>query len=157
MNQNPDYQQPEAPADSTQGWVDVKLPPPHPLQFLLTQWDVNGSVGGYTLPTSSEERKAIPVEAGCIRYFPAALASVAAISKAGNDKHNPGQPLHHSRNKSTDHGDCVLRHIIDNGDGQVGDDPFAQLEALACKAWRALAELQLFAESQGAPKAPGAK
>ena len=37
----------------------------------------------------------------------AALAEVARVSKAGNDQHNPGQPLHWARDKSADHADCV--------------------------------------------------
>src|ERR1700722_11536324 len=50
-----------------------------------------------TLPTDSNERKTYPVLSGCVKYFPAALAGVAKISKLGNDKHNPGEPLHHAR------------------------------------------------------------
>lgn len=38
---------------------------------------------------------------------------LALISKEGNDKHNPGEPLHHARGKSMDHGDCLLRHLMD--------------------------------------------
>jgi hypothetical protein len=107
---------------------------------------------GSTLPKDSAERKEFPVHAGVVRYCPAALVAMAAVSKAGNDKHNPGQPLHHARSKSTDQEDCQMRHMID------AEDPTCdRLEELACKAWRACIELQIYAESLGAPMAPGAK
>lgn len=65
------------------------------------------------LPTDSEERKRIPLFSGVLNYFPLALAAVARLSKRGNDKHNPGQPLHWARDKSTDHADCIQRHLVD--------------------------------------------
>src|ERR1700677_2638312 len=61
---------------------------------------------------SSAERKGEPIHSGVLCYFPDALAAVSRVSKAGNDKHNPGEPLHWSRGKSNDHMDCVARHII---------------------------------------------
>lgn len=95
------------------------------------------------LPTDRNERKAIPLYSGVLAYFPAALVEVAKRSKEGNDQHNPGQPLHWSREKSADHLDCIARHLAE------GD--------LVGVAWRALAALQLECEAQGAPLAPGAK
>lgn len=75
---------------------------------------------------------------GVLWYFPDALAYVAAVSKAGNDKHNPGQPMHHARGKSSDHADCILRHLA-----QAGTiDPDDGLRHTAKVAWRALALLQ---------------
>ena len=66
-----------------------------------------------TLPTDSAERKEIPLFRGVMRYFPAALAGVARVSKAGNDKHNgKDSPLQHTRGLSTDHADCILRHLM---------------------------------------------
>jgi hypothetical protein len=74
---------------------------------------------------------------GLLWYFPNALAAVAAVSKAGNDQHNPGEPMHHARGKSMDHADCIMRHLVDAGtidtDGQRHS---------AKVAWRALALLQ---------------
>jgi len=58
-----------------------------------------------TLPEDSAERKGIPLVTGLLDYFPAALAEVAKVSVAGNEKPNPGQPLHWSRDKSNDHAD----------------------------------------------------
>ncbi len=104
-----------------------------------------------TLPEDSQERKGIPFVTGLLDYFPAALAEVARVSKFGNDKHNPGEPLHWSREKSSDHVDCIGRHLVDRGtrDGD-GVRHSAQL------AWRALALLQEELEAEGAPLARGA-
>jgi hypothetical protein len=79
-----------------------------------------------------------------MRYFPDALAAVARLSKAGNDKHNPGEPLHWSREKSTDHGDCIARHqmTFDQIDPESGEYHAAGV------AWRALAQLQLLEEAK---------
>lgn len=89
------------------------------------------------LPDASDERKTMPMCEGVLDYFPNALAEVAKVSKFGNDKHNPGQSLHHSRGKSTDHADCIIRHMVDRGkkDG-------AGMRHSAYIAWRALAMLQ---------------
>lgn len=107
-----------------------------------------------TLPEGSKDRKGIPLATGCFYYFPAALAYVAKISKAGNDKHNPGQPMHHARGKSSDHADCILRHQVDAG--KV--DPEDNLRHSGKVAWRALAQLQEELEAAGeAPLARGAK
>src|ERR1017187_2483933 len=73
------------------------------------------------LPTVSAARKKIPLATGCIDYFPDALAAVAELSYIGNDKHNPGEPLHWARGKSNDHPDCLMRHFVDRWkmDGKV--------------------------------------
>jgi hypothetical protein len=117
-----------------------------------------------TLPTGSSERKEYPLFRGCLRYFPAALAGVAKTSKVGNDKHNPGEPMYHARGKSTDHGDCVLRHMADvedllsaleRGDSNVTiQNVLTEVDQMA---WRALAFSQELHERLGAPLAPGAK
>lgn len=117
-----------------------------------------------TLPTDSAERKTYPMLSGCLKYFPAAIAGVAHISKLGNDKHNPGQPLHHARGKSTDHGDCILRHLTDVEDLIAARDrgnPEITQEMILLEAsqlaWRALAYSQALHESFGYPMAPAAK
>jgi hypothetical protein len=123
-------------------------------------------VGGrtMTLPTGSADRKNYPLAKGCLEYFPAALSGVANISKAGNDKHNPGEPLHHARGKSMDHADCIVRHMLDAGDllaaierGDQNVKPQDALNELNQMAWRALALSQEIHEEFGAPLAPGAK
>jgi hypothetical protein len=105
-----------------------------------------------TLPVDSQERKDTPVCSGVFDYFPAALAEVARVSKAGNDKHNPGEPLHWARGKSMDQADALARHLLDRG----GFDPDTGLRHTAELAWRALAMLQLELEEAGAPMARGA-
>ena len=103
-------------------------------------------------PDDPAERKAAPVASGVLDYFPAALVEVAKVSKAGNDQHNPGQPLHWARGKSTDQADCILRHFLERGtfdsDGQRHS---------AKLVWRALALLQLELEAGGYPVARGAR
>ncbi len=106
-----------------------------------------------TLPTDAAARKRVPLARGLLDYFPSALAAVAELSQAGNDKHNPGEELHHARGKSGDHADCILRHLLDRGTL----DPEDGLRHSAKVAWRALALLQEELETAGAPMARGAK
>jgi len=112
-----------------------------------------------TLPVSSAARKEIPLYEGLLKYFPAALVAVARVSKVGNDKHNPGQPLHHARGKSTDHPDCIIRHLLDlesNYGFGIGRDETG-VPQVAYIAWRALALAQEWLEKhEGVPLAPGA-
>jgi len=106
------------------------------------------------LPTGSEARKGVPLARGVLDYFPAALAEVAKVSKAGNDKHNPGQEMHHARGKSTDHADCIMRHLVDRGTVDQEDG----MRHTAKVAWRALALLQEELEDAGeAPLPRGAR
>ena len=104
------------------------------------------------LPRESQARKEVPLARGVLDYFPAALAAVAAVSKVGNDQHNPGEPMHHARGKSTDHADCILRHLMDRGTLDGDGQPHS-----AKVAWRALALLQEELEAAGAPMARGAR
>ena len=90
-----------------------------------------------SLPQEAGARKAAPMAEGLLWYFPNALAEVARVSKAGNDQHNAGQPLHHARGKSTDHADCIIRHLVDAG--TVDSDGMRHSAKVA---WRALALLQ---------------
>jgi hypothetical protein len=126
-----------------------------------------------TLGTDSADRKNIPLFSGVLKYAPAALAGVARISKAGNDKHNPGEELHHARGKSMDHGDCVIRHAVDAADIEAhiirnfdkdpdvwykSEDAKALLNEVSQLAWRALMWSQELHERYGgAPLAPGAR
>ena len=104
------------------------------------------------LPTDAADRKATPVMRGVLDYFPAAIAEVARVSKRGNDQHNPGEDMHHARGKSTDHADCVVRHLMERG--TVDTDGMRHSAKVA---WRALALLQEELEAAGAPLARGAK
>jgi len=82
-------------------------------------------------------RKDAPMAEGLLWYFPDALACVANVSKLGNDQHNPGQPMHHARGKSTDHADCIIRHLA-----HAGTRDKDGVRETAKVAWRALALLQ---------------
>jgi hypothetical protein len=95
------------------------------------------------LPYDSAARKEYPLLRGLLDYFPAALAAVAKHSYEGNKKHNPGvTEMRHARDKSGDHLDALMRHVMER-----------DLEGAA---WRALAALQEQLESEGAPVAPAA-
>lgn len=96
-----------------------------------------------TMPHDSAERKRVPVYSGLMAYFPDALIAVAKLSQEGNEKHNHGQPLHWSREKSADHADCIARHLLEHG---TTDGPRGQRHSTML-AWRALALLQLELEA----------
>ena len=74
---------------------------------------------------------------GVLDYFPRAIMAVANVSYVGNEQHNPGQPMHWAKDKSTDHADCILRHLAERG--TLDDDG---LRHAAKVAWRALALLE---------------
>jgi hypothetical protein len=95
------------------------------------------------LPTDAKVRKETPICRGVLDYFPLAMAEIARVSKAGNDQHNPGQPMHWARGKSTDHADCIARHLIERGD--IDSDGMRHSAKLA---WRALALLQTELETE---------
>ena len=97
------------------------------------------------LPTDAKERKALPIITGCFDYFPDALVEVAELSRIGNDQHNPGQPLHWSKHKSTDHADCLGRHLIDRGTRDTDG-----VRHSVKVAWRALAMVQIEIEAERA-------
>lgn len=89
------------------------------------------------LPSDGSERKQFPITTGVLDYFPLAIAEVARCSKSGNDQHNPGMPLHWARGKSSDHSDCIVRHLIQRG--TLDSDGVRHSAKVA---WRALALLQ---------------
>jgi hypothetical protein len=97
------------------------------------------------LPTDDKMRKGVPLCTGVLDYFPDALVDVALLSKAGNDQHNPGQPLHWSKHKSTDHANCLLRHQADRGTRDTDG-----IRHSTKVAWRALAQLQTEIEAERA-------
>lgn len=114
-----------------------------------------------SLPTNAKERKNVPIATGVLDYFPDALAAVAECSKKGNDQHNPGQPLHWAKDKSTDHADCLIRHFLERG--TIDTDDIGHSVKVA---WRALALLQTeienmkkgkLAETRGVPIFDGQK
>lgn len=93
------------------------------------------------LPSDAKARKNAPMARGLLDYFPRACAAVAELSRIGNEQHNPGEEMHWAREKSTDHADCIVRHLVDRGsvdnDGVLHDVKVV---------WRALAMAELALE-----------
>lgn len=132
--------------------------------------DLNVRCCSSPLPDDSTARKKIPLWEGVLAYFPAALVAAARVSHLGNLKHNPGEPLHHARDKSMDHTDCIARHLVDyqalkasalRSAGEEGWASFASVTAaeehLGNMTWRVLAFVQQELEGMGrAPLAPRA-
>lgn len=116
------------------------------------------------LPTDSAVRKTIPLWTGVMQYAPAAMAAMASCSYRGNQKHNPGEPLHHARGKSSDHQDCIARHMVDidalvvaHQRGESVDLETIRTE-LGSMLWRAALYSQELLERLGlAPIAPRAR
>lgn len=104
-----------------------------------------------TLETmNAQQRKGAPVYSGVLKYFPDALVEVAILSKVGNDQHNPGEPLHWAKEKSTDEGDALVRHQL-----QAGTRDTDGVRHSAKVAWRALAQLQRELDAERAVSAIG--
>lgn len=95
------------------------------------------------LPNDAKLRKNIPLATGLLDYFPLALCAVAELSRIGNEQHNPGQPLHWNRAKSTDEADALMRHLLERG--TVDSDGVRHSAKVA---WRALALLQKEIENE---------
>jgi hypothetical protein len=92
---------------------------------------------------TAQERKDRPLARGVLDYFPDALLEVANLSRIGNEQHNPGQPLHWAKEKSTDEADALLRHLIGRGTRDSDGERHS-----AKVAWRALALLQREIEAE---------
>lgn len=90
-----------------------------------------------TLPDDGAERKKYPLASGLFDYFPDALVAVSNVSWQGNNQHNPGQPLHWARGKSSDEADTMLRHF--SARGTIDTDGIRHSAKMV---WRALAILQ---------------
>jgi hypothetical protein len=113
----------------------------------------------WTPQTDSAARKRRPVVTGFLDYFPDAVSAVSFLSWAGNEKHNPNEPLHWARGKSMDTEDCLGRHLLERGGSDYIEtaDAIYEIPHELALAWRAMATLQLACEAHGAPKARGAK
>lgn len=103
-----------------------------------------------SLPTDDKARKAIPIFTYLTEYFPDATLAEVAVSVAGNEQHNPGQPLHWAREKSKDQMNTAFRHMWDHKRGTVKD--IDGQYHLAKAIWRLKAELQLQIEKDNAEK-----
>ena len=93
------------------------------------------------VPTKAQQRKAMPVYSGVLKYFPNAIKEVSKASKAGNDQHHPGTELHWDMEKSKDEFDALTRHLIDHSINPIDDDGMLHLTKVA---WRALAGLERY-------------
>jgi hypothetical protein len=100
---------------------------------------------GVKLPTDPKERKKIPIYSGVLSYFPDAIAEIANLSWTGNNQHNKGEKLHWSREKSSDHEDTLVRHLMESG---TRDSDGVRHSSKVC--WRAMAMLQLEIEADRA-------
>lgn len=89
------------------------------------------------------ERKSCPVFDGFVMYFPRSMAAIARHSFKANEKHNPGEPLHWARGKSTDHLNTGLRHLMDAGMGILWDGEYNNMVA---GGWRIMAALETYLE-----------
>jgi hypothetical protein len=108
-----------------------------------------------SLPTDDKARKALPIFTYITEYFPDSLIEECRVAVIGNDQHNPGEPLHWARDKSTDQMNTAFRHMFDHKRGVVKDKDGAY--HLAKAIWRLKAELQLQIERDRAAAALSAR
>jgi hypothetical protein len=101
------------------------------------------------LTSDSKARKEQPIARGVLDYFPDAIACIANVSYVANKQHNGDAPMHWAREKSTDHADCIARHLIDRG--RIDSDGLRHSAKIA---WRALALLQEELEREGHNETP---
>ena len=102
-----------------------------------------------SLPQDDSTRKMIRAFQGFVSYFPDAIALVAYLSKAANEQHNPGQPMHWAKEKSTEELDSLMNHILDIAcKGELSQDSDLVLDAVKV-AWRGMANLQRLADKHG--------
>jgi hypothetical protein len=90
--------------------------------------------------TEAQRRKRNPMYSGLLKYFSDALEEVSHVSFVGNEQHNPGEPLHWAKEKSSDEDDALMRHLKDVANGHKLDGDGTRHRAKV--AWRALAGLQ---------------
>lgn len=99
-----------------------------------------------SLPTEDKARKRLQLWTFLMEYFPDTFLAVVEVAIAGNEQHNPGQPLHWAREKSKDQLNPAFRHQWDYGRG-VKKDTDGQWH-LAKAIWRLSAQLQLDIEEE---------
>lgn len=107
----------------------------------------------HLFPTTQSSKEEYPMWDGLMAYFPAALAEVAHVSFVGSRQHQPTLPTQWTRDRSKNHKDKILRHLLEGDVSELDTD--GTLHA-AKVAWRALANLQIILEKNGAPIAPAA-
>lgn len=102
------------------------------------------------LPDDPQARKAIPIATCVLGYWPRAIVALAQLSYVGSQQHNPGEPPHWDRAKSTDEPDAAMRHFLERGNIDT-DGQRHSVKAL----WRmmALVEKELEAAARDEPSA----
>jgi len=122
--------------------------PQEPETFRKEDWYyIPDNKDGAYIPQDDKLRKEAPMFRGLLGYFPAALFEVAHHSYESDQKHNPGAtdgPTW-ARSKSSDHSDCIVRHLVDAGTRGTPNRKY-HLKALV---WRSLALLQEECEGEG--------
>ena len=98
---------------------------------------------------TSAQRKEYPFTTGGVDYFRDAWLYISQVSCKGNQKHNPGEPLHWARDKSADEPDAIGRHLCNRDN--VDDNELLEAGELA---WRACADLQKLLEKKYHIKPP---
>lgn len=98
------------------------------------------------IPTDDAERKRYQAWTFLVEYFPDTFLAVVEVAIAGNEQHNPGQPLHWARGKSKDQLNSGFKHLFEYGRG-VKRDTDGQYH-LAKAIWRLSAQLQLDIEAE---------
>lgn len=99
-----------------------------------------------SLTTDAKKRKAAPVWGGLLRYFPKACMAVAALSLKANEQHGH-DVMHWDRDKSDDHEDSCVRHMMEAG--TIDTD---NVRHVVKAAWRALAAAEIELEKAEAEK-----
>ena len=101
----------------------------------------------YEAMDEAKRRKMTPMYSGLIAYFPDALALVAQNSVIGQHQHGTlDEPLHWDRSKSADEMDAMIRHMADHSKDPYDSDGRLHMSKVA---WRALAFLQKFIDTEG--------
>lgn len=98
------------------------------------------------LSHDDKERKETKLYDFMFHYFPDAWLAVANVAVVGNKQHNPGEPMHWARGKSTDQMNSGFRHLMDYGCGETHDTDGQP--HLAKVIWRFMAQLQLDIEHE---------
>ena len=97
-------------------------------------------------PTDDKARKRAQAWTYLTEYFPDSFLAELEVAIAGNEQHNPGEPLHWAREKSTDQMNTAFRHMWDHEMGTTRDVDGKY--HLAKAIWRLKAELQLTIEAE---------
>lgn len=105
-----------------------------------------------SLPDDYHERKTWQMFTYLTEYFPDSFEEEVRVAIVGNQQHNPGEPLHWARDKSTDQLNTAFRHQWDHKTKGPKDKDGCY--HLAKAIWRLKAELQLVIEKERASAPP---